>query len=58
MKKLTTILKGCNLVDKLFSLREKEINRKIEGAKTIARDARPRQRSSMRIIARNWVRKM
>lgn len=26
-------LKGCNLVDKLFSLREKEINRKIEGAK-------------------------
>lgn len=33
MKKLTAILKGCNLVDKLFSLREKEINRKIEGAK-------------------------
>lgn len=33
MKKLTAILKGCNLVDKLFSLREKEINRKIEGSK-------------------------
>lgn len=58
MKKLTAILKGCNLVDKLFSLREKEINRKIREPRTIARDARPRRRSSMRTIARNWVRKM
>lgn len=33
MKKLTAILKGCKLVDKLFNLREKEIRRKLEAAK-------------------------
>lgn len=33
MNKLTAILKGCKLVDKLFGLREKEIRRKLEAAK-------------------------
>lgn len=33
MKKLTAILQGCKLVDKLFGLREKEIRRKLEAAK-------------------------
>ena len=33
MKKLTAILKGCKLIDKLFSLREKEIRRKLDAAK-------------------------
>lgn len=33
MKKLEAILRGCSFIDKLFSLREKEIRRKIEGAK-------------------------
>ena len=31
--KLTAILKGCKLVDKMFSFREKEIRRKLEAAK-------------------------
>lgn len=31
--KLTAILKGCTLVDKMFGFREKEIRRKIEAAK-------------------------
>lgn len=33
MKKLEAILKGCSFVDRLFSLREKEIHRKFEAAK-------------------------
>lgn len=33
MKRLTAILQGCKLVDKLFGLREKEIRRTIEAAK-------------------------
>ena len=33
MKKLEAILRGCSFIDKLFSLREKEIRRKIEAAK-------------------------
>ena len=33
MKKLTAILKGRKLIDKLFSLREKEIRRKLDAAK-------------------------
>ena len=33
MKKLEAILKGCSFIDKLFSLREKEIRRKLEAAK-------------------------
>lgn len=33
MKKLTAILQGCKLADKLFSLRKKEIRRKLEAAK-------------------------
>ena len=33
MKKLTAILKGCKLIDRLFSLREKEIRRKLDAAK-------------------------
>lgn len=33
MKKLTAILKGRKLVDKLFGLREKEIRRKLDAAK-------------------------
>lgn len=31
--KLEAILKGCKLVDKMFSFREKEIRRKLEAAK-------------------------
>lgn len=33
MKKLTAILKGRNFVDKLFSIREREVKRNIEAAK-------------------------
>ena len=33
MKKITAILKGRKLFDKLFGLREKEIRRKMEAAK-------------------------
>lgn len=33
MKKLEAILRGCSFIDKLFSLREKEIRRKLEAAK-------------------------
>lgn len=33
MKKLTAILKGCKLIDKLFGYREKEIRRKLDAAK-------------------------
>ena len=33
MKKIKAILKGCKFTDKLFGLREKEINRKLDAAK-------------------------
>ncbi len=39
MKKLEAILKGCSFIDKLFSLREKEIRRKLEAAKDECKEA-------------------
>lgn len=33
MKKLEAILRGCEFLDELFGLREKEIRRKLEAAK-------------------------
>ena len=39
MKKLEAILRGCSFIDKLFSLREKEIRRKLEAAKAECKEA-------------------
>ena len=40
MKKLEAILKGCSFIDKLFSIREKEIRRKLEAAKDECEEAK------------------
>ena len=39
MKKIEAILKGCSFVDKLFSLREKEIRRNLDAAKDECKEA-------------------
>ena len=40
MNKLEAILNGCSFIDKLFSLREKEIRRKLEAAKDECEEAK------------------
>ena len=40
MNKLEAILRGCSFIDKLFSLREKEIRRKLEAAKDECEEAK------------------
>ena len=48
MKKLTAILNGCKLIDRLFSLREKEIRRKLDAAKDECEEKKVRLRLTTR----------